>query len=209
MGNGKITRKLKELGLKINGVEPKGDTTSEIIKGIADDYTGGGTTVVANPTLAGTEEELTGLQVGETKFKVGGGDENTSITTLTDLFVQLKEKTHYVGTYYIDKAKLIEFVNKYDIDGSGLYIGYVANDYYLLEFHSDSSQNYEMRAFGRGNTINLGTAETLVEAIKNYAGDFKVNIYTPESYDNVVSTNLLEKKCPVKDFIDIFKVKEE
>lgn len=42
MGNGKITRKLKELGLKINGVEPKGDTTSEIIKGIADDYTGGG-----------------------------------------------------------------------------------------------------------------------------------------------------------------------
>lgn len=36
---------------------------------------GGGTTVVANPTLAGTEDDLTGLQVGSTKYKVpsGGG----------------------------------------------------------------------------------------------------------------------------------------
>ena len=32
-----------------------------------------GTTVVANPTLAGTEADLTGLQVGSTKYKVGGG----------------------------------------------------------------------------------------------------------------------------------------
>ena len=34
---------------------------------------GGGTNVVANPTLAGTEADLTGLQVGDTKYKVGGG----------------------------------------------------------------------------------------------------------------------------------------
>lgn len=33
---------------------------------------GGGTTVVANPELAGTEDALTGLQVGDTKYKVGG-----------------------------------------------------------------------------------------------------------------------------------------
>lgn len=35
----------------------------------------GGTTVVANPTLAGTEADLTGLQVGDIKYKVpeGGG----------------------------------------------------------------------------------------------------------------------------------------
>lgn len=31
---------------------------------------GGGTTVVANPTLAGTEGFLTGIQVGDTKYKV-------------------------------------------------------------------------------------------------------------------------------------------
>ena len=33
----------------------------------------GGTTVVANPTLSGDEDNLTGLQVGETKYAVGGG----------------------------------------------------------------------------------------------------------------------------------------
>lgn len=32
---------------------------------------GGGTEVIANPTLDGTEEGLNGLQVGETKYKVG------------------------------------------------------------------------------------------------------------------------------------------
>ena len=34
---------------------------------------GGGTEVIANPTLAGTEDALTGLQVGETKYKVDSG----------------------------------------------------------------------------------------------------------------------------------------
>lgn len=34
---------------------------------------GGGTEVIANPTLDGTEEGLNGLQVGETKYKVGKG----------------------------------------------------------------------------------------------------------------------------------------
>lgn len=32
-----------------------------------------GEIVIANPTLAGTEADLTGLQVGSTKYKVGGG----------------------------------------------------------------------------------------------------------------------------------------
>jgi len=39
-----------------------------------DEAGGGGTTVVANPTLAGTEANLTGLQVGDTKFAVPQGD---------------------------------------------------------------------------------------------------------------------------------------
>ena len=32
-----------------------------------------GTKVVANPTLTGTEQELTSLQVGNVKYKSGGG----------------------------------------------------------------------------------------------------------------------------------------
>lgn len=39
------------------------------------DFSDGGTTVIANPTLVGTETALTGLQVGDTKYIVpqGGG----------------------------------------------------------------------------------------------------------------------------------------
>ena len=45
------------------------DSTEYWLKRIAENG-GGGTTVIANPTLAGTEGALTGLQVGETKYKV-------------------------------------------------------------------------------------------------------------------------------------------
>ena len=181
MGNGKITKELKGLGLKVNEKEPNGETVSEVIKGIADDYTGGGSgatytagnginitkenvinadikvlevsnitgltteqceslnvgdvivkltsnqkhtytvsykeagvgmcltyvdastsetvsydytggqwvynstditplkNVVANPTLAGTEDNLTGLQVGETKYKVPSGGSGINV----------------------------------------------------------------------------------------------------------------------------------
>ena len=64
-----------------NNIVPPEDTPEGKI--MASDGVGGtkwvddvsGTTVVANPTLAGTEADLTGLQVGDTKYKVpsGGG----------------------------------------------------------------------------------------------------------------------------------------
>ena len=34
---------------------------------------GGGTLVIANPTLAGTEADLTGIQIGDVKYKVSSG----------------------------------------------------------------------------------------------------------------------------------------
>ena len=42
----------------------------------------GGTTVIANPTLVGTETALTGLQVGGTKYKVpqGSGEQREIVT---------------------------------------------------------------------------------------------------------------------------------
>lgn len=47
---------------------------------------GGGTEVVANPTLAGTEADLTGLQVGDTKYKVpaGGGGGGALVVNVTE-----------------------------------------------------------------------------------------------------------------------------
>lgn len=49
---------------------------------IGEEISGGGTNVVANPTLAGTEADLEGLQVGDTKYKVGGGG-GALVVTLT------------------------------------------------------------------------------------------------------------------------------
>src|SRR5699024_10700168 len=45
---------------------------------------GGGTTVVANPTLSGSEAELTGLEVAGTKYKVpsGGGGGIVAVDSL-------------------------------------------------------------------------------------------------------------------------------
>ena len=60
---------------KIAGETPIDDnprnSTEFWLNEIAENLPGGGTTVIANPTLAGTEDALTGLQVGDTKYKVG------------------------------------------------------------------------------------------------------------------------------------------
>ena len=80
----KMIDALKDLGEKVTGQPIEvtdedlmmyGEDITEIIDEITKNYTGGGggTTVVANPTLAGTESDLTGLQVGETKYKVDTG----------------------------------------------------------------------------------------------------------------------------------------
>lgn len=73
---GKFLDALKNIGLKVNGKKPTSTTTVAVLNEIANDYeTPTSTEVVANPTLAGTEDTLTGLQVGETKYAVpqGGG----------------------------------------------------------------------------------------------------------------------------------------
>lgn len=59
---------------------------------------GGGTTVVANPALSGSEAELTGLQVGNTKYKVPeGGGGVSSYEALSDKPVRA---IHYTdGTF--------------------------------------------------------------------------------------------------------------
>ena len=58
---------------------PTGTATTDLTKLKVDDTIYGipeGTNVVANPTLAGTESALTGLQVGDTKYAVESGMTN-------------------------------------------------------------------------------------------------------------------------------------
>ena len=53
-----------------------------------------GTNVVANPTLTGTEQELTSLQVGNVKYKSGGGKLYRHITTCVQGTVSLSFITY-------------------------------------------------------------------------------------------------------------------
>lgn len=76
---------------KIAGETPIDDnprnSTEFWLNEIAENLPGGGTTVVANPTLAGTEDALTGLQVGDTKYKVdAGGKMYMHFITLSSIF---------------------------------------------------------------------------------------------------------------------------
>lgn len=71
--------------------KPTNDTTGsagQVLKKTASGSEWGdvqsGTSVVANPTLAGTETELTGLQVGDTKYKIPSGGSTIDIAFHSD-----------------------------------------------------------------------------------------------------------------------------
>lgn len=93
---------------------------------IARNVGGGGTTVVANPTLAGTEADLTGLQVGDTKYKVGGGggsvmkvtytyDEDTDEFTSDKTFAEIIAVFNAGGYLYAVDADSPEVVFPLDV----------------------------------------------------------------------------------------------
>ena len=78
---------------------------------------GGGTTVIANPTLVGTEDNLTSLQVGNTKYKVPSGGSGSAswggitgtLANQTDLQDALDDK------FDADETTIIEPTNLFDI----------------------------------------------------------------------------------------------
>jgi len=77
--------------------------------------------VVANPTLVGTEEDLTGLKIGDTKYKISGGGESPILkVTLT------KVNDDYVTDY--TNAEISEAV----LSGKIVYIHYNMDAYTLV-----------------------------------------------------------------------------
>lgn len=76
MGNGKITKELKGLGTKINDKEPSGETVSEVIKGISDDFTGLKILEVSNITGL-TTEQCEALNVGDVVVKLTSNQKHT------------------------------------------------------------------------------------------------------------------------------------
>lgn len=136
MGNGKITKELKGLGTTINGKEPSGETVSEVIKGINDDYEGGGSgaTYTAGNGIAITDENVINADIKVLEV--------SNITTLTteqcnslnagDVVVKLtsNQKHTYTVSYkennvgmcltYVD-ASVSETVSYDCVDGNWVY----------------------------------------------------------------------------------------
>lgn len=83
-------------------------TPSEVVDIVNEGIEGGdievGTEVVANPTLAGTESALTGLQVGDDKFAIKSGGKAHAY--LLQLYGQSPDNYHAKCVYFTDNDNL-------------------------------------------------------------------------------------------------------
>ena len=124
----------------------------------------GTTNVIANPVLAGTEANLTSLEVGGTKYKVEGGGiseitENTD-TNLTGLLKgngsKVSAETRYVPTVEVTQAQYAALVSGGTVDPDVMYVitddnAYPATQSDLASIQATGSTN------GTGATISNGT----------------------------------------------------
>lgn len=135
MANGKITKELKGLGLKVNDKEPNGETVSEVIKGIADDYDGDQDTkytggnginiteenvinadvkVIETSNITGlTTEQCESLNVGDVVIKLTSNQKHTYT-------VSYKENNVGMCLTYVD-ASVSETVSYDCIEGNWVY----------------------------------------------------------------------------------------
>ena len=151
---------------------------------------GGGTEVIANPTLAGTEDALEGLQVGDTKYKVSGHlyEHNIRITLLNYYLAGNMS----VGQTYTSRIflKIITDSNT-EINTRQLLFNNldnkerVANGYLISNFTNTYLDNI----------ISISKVESLSYISLNYIILFKN--YTPlSSYDFIYSTISLKLDEP-------------
>lgn len=101
---GKITEKLRKLGLTVNGVEPTGETISETIDSIADDYTGGsGATYTAGNGIAITNGNVINANIKaiETSNITGLTTEQCEALNVGDVVIKLtsNQKHTYTVSY--------------------------------------------------------------------------------------------------------------
>lgn len=116
--------------------------------------------VIANPELAGTEDDLEGLQVGNTKYKVGGGKQlyqhNIVLQLNSTGAVTLQLITDNNVTMNIteiaDYIKTKSSGSTYPIIASGYYIS-TAKLYGVYDVFKDSSNNvkFSRYAFADGS----------------------------------------------------------
>lgn len=101
----------------------------------------GGTEVAANPTLAGTEADLTGLQVGDTKYKVpeGGGGVVLVVNETLDATVTLDKTWQEIFDAASTGVVFIVAVEEMEVQTKLVASVYVNEGTYYLE---DDSSRY-------------------------------------------------------------------
>ena len=133
---------------------PEGTATTDLTKLKVDDTIYGipeGTNVVANPTLAGTEGALTGLQVGDTKYAVVQGLPTTGGTMTGDITMSNDSAIKIDSTKAISKGT--EYSGNIKI-GNGSYP--IVLDYDSSLIHKKSSNL--IRIYDETNGVGVASA---------------------------------------------------
>ena len=90
--NSYITYRGRKNDGTITSANISGYTYSDSVEEIGQANEIDGSVVVANPTLAGTESELSGLEVDGTKYKVGGGGSQLYQHNITSEFTNVSDR---------------------------------------------------------------------------------------------------------------------
>ena len=180
-----------------------------------DDLGGGGTEVVANPTLAGGESSLEGLQVGETKYKVPSGTEVTANPTLAGTEADLTGIQVGETKYKVPSGTEV-VANPTGMVGAGLLTGLqVGNEKYKIDSYDDTwtaKALYERIAANEpGNSLlsdlylNIdASAESTLQAMREIIADGQGTIsedglyyvfpaLTPAVLNNAVATRAFDQ----------------
>ena len=129
------------------------------IEDLIEEGGGGGTTVIANPEMSGDEDDLVGLQVGTTKYKVSSGGSETNVVANPE---------------YTGNEVLLNRVSINDVDYK-LY-----NDYSLEIYVGADGQDVLLRK-GFGNNFTPGSREW-----DNFIELFKENDTTSENHRFII-----------------------
>lgn len=142
MANFKLTQTGEQIQADLNLLDSNSATSGQVLTANGtggaswQNASGGGTEVVANPSLSGTESELTGLEVAGTKYKVpqggGGGSGGVGNLYLHNVFVtsHSNENIYFRFTIYSSRqdavtiAYLRDYLTQNAIPGLCVY-GYI------------------------------------------------------------------------------------
>lgn len=154
----------------------------DISEEVANDaYNGGGsgTTVIANPTLAGTEDTLTGLQVGETKYKVPEGSSSDTklynVGTRIDIYPEQSCDGAYI-TFIFNTSDITDLPTNFEelVSYLASHLAYdeISKRLYILAYLVDSDDVFNKNNYEGYVIISKANDDGLPELRITFLTDF-------------------------------------